>query len=241
MKRRIFAAGLSLVAAATIVGSGFSAWYFGASNPSTESQKLGFEVTDKVDALGSFNSLTALKNYAIQLDQGGSLETTKGIRVIDSTDGKDANIETRSPIASFESSHTIQNAEVYKMKNAGYNFEIKYTVLVSNTFLKYADFNSTTCLEGLVADSSSNTEGYTAYTKSINLSNAATNEETNIVTTTTFLLTPDEVFTWKAHVGVNNGKPTTSQEYTAMVEELSGASDTSVFKFTHEEKLTPIA
>ena len=74
-KRKILMLTLPLVGVATIVGSGFSAWYFDSTNIGT-SKNVGITVTEKHVASGTLTtSLTG--NEKLVLDQGGSDEISR--------------------------------------------------------------------------------------------------------------------------------------------------------------------
>lgn len=95
MKRKILAVVLPIVGCATVVGSGFSAWYFEASTSDSDSFTANTHVTEEIkDAKGtldfvSSNSATLDEKYLI-LDQGGSddssrSDATKGIMISDTS------------------------------------------------------------------------------------------------------------------------------------------------------------
>ena len=95
MKRKFLAVVLPIVGCATVVGSGFSAWYFEASTSDSDSFTVSTHVTEEIkDANGtldivSSNSATLDEKYLI-LDQGGSddssrSDTTKGIMISDAS------------------------------------------------------------------------------------------------------------------------------------------------------------
>lgn len=93
MKRKILAVTIPVVGCITVVGAGFSAWYFDAAvSNSTESSALNTYVTEKVeskDVALSFtnsNKNTVLNNKYLILDQGGVKNTdeTVGIMIADS-------------------------------------------------------------------------------------------------------------------------------------------------------------
>ena len=86
LKRKILAAVLPVVAAATVVGSGFSAWYFGDSgNASDKNVDVILDVTDSITNAGTlkayWNNETSQsatgKSAALKLDQGGETISDK--------------------------------------------------------------------------------------------------------------------------------------------------------------------
>ena len=134
MKRKIFAVGLSLVAAATVVGSGFSAWYFDNVKGQVKTSNIGAtSITGLVTETGKFTN-TILSDYCFLLDQGKSLAATGGISIVDTS-------TKLSPLAAYESSYTITTDNFNLLTNAGYTIKITYTVKIHKTLLKYATFD----------------------------------------------------------------------------------------------------
>ena len=93
MKRKILAVTIPVVGCLTVVGSGFSAWYFDeAVTDSSESSALNTYVTEKVESKDVSLSFTesnkgdVLNNKYLILDQGGvkNTEPTVGIMIADS-------------------------------------------------------------------------------------------------------------------------------------------------------------
>lgn len=95
MKRKILAVTIPVVGCITVVGAGFSAWYFDtAVSKGGESSALNTYVTEKVDdtevegalSFTGSNKDTVLNNRYLILDQGGVKNTdpTVGIMIADS-------------------------------------------------------------------------------------------------------------------------------------------------------------
>lgn len=94
MKRKILAVTIPVVGCITVVGSGFSAWYFDAAVSGSDglSASLNTHVTEKIDSMGEgvltftdSNKNEALNNKYLILDQGGmnnDVETV-GIMIAD--------------------------------------------------------------------------------------------------------------------------------------------------------------
>ena len=95
MKRKFLAVVLPIIGCATVVGSGFGAWYFGEVTgvKDTDGFQLGINVSEEVkDATGNLtisasNSESALDNKKVMLDQGGqnNKNLNSGISIVDST------------------------------------------------------------------------------------------------------------------------------------------------------------
>ena len=81
MKRKFLAVILPIVGCATVVGSGFSAWYFGntVTTGGTGSTTVNVDVTEEIrDATGTLNvdpSASTIKGKTLILDQGGFKNT----------------------------------------------------------------------------------------------------------------------------------------------------------------------
>ena len=78
MKRKFLAVVLPIIGCATVVGSGFSAWYFGETTGASAGNDFGVNIgiTDEVNAkegaLTISNSVTSFDGYYLILDQGGA-------------------------------------------------------------------------------------------------------------------------------------------------------------------------
>ena len=94
MKRKILAVTIPVVGCITVVGSGFSAWYFDAAVSGSDglSASLNTHVTEKIDSMGEgvltftgSNKDEALNNKYLILDQGGmnNDKETVGIMIAD--------------------------------------------------------------------------------------------------------------------------------------------------------------
>ena len=83
MKRKFLAVILPIIGCTTVVGSGFSAWYFGATTGASKTGDffVNIGITDKVDdATGSLSiggNIEKFDEYTLLLDQGG--HSNKGI------------------------------------------------------------------------------------------------------------------------------------------------------------------
>lgn len=81
MKRKFLAVVLPIIGCATVVGSGFSAWYFGntVTTGGTGSTTVNVDVTEEIrDATGTLSvdpSASTIKNKILILDQGGFKNT----------------------------------------------------------------------------------------------------------------------------------------------------------------------
>ena len=82
MKRKFLAVVLPIIGCATVVGSGFSAWYFGETTGVSKDGQFGVNIaiTDEVtDATGSLTiggDIKEFDTYTLLLDQGGHANLT---------------------------------------------------------------------------------------------------------------------------------------------------------------------
>lgn len=214
-KRKILMLTLPLVGVATIVGSGFSAWYFNETTVSTSAQ-LGVAVTEMHVTAGELTT-TLPSTAKIVLDQGGAAnadDETELIYVGTPTTG-----DTYTAVNSFDVTFKIPTASASGLKASNIKGKFNLKPTVNETLLKYINVNTElltvtkefTFDEGaLESPWTKTTSGDdTLYTVTVSLaaSNAAN--------------TP---FSYKANStveGANPGKPLTSAQYTAMKNALS--------------------
>lgn len=153
LKRKFFAVALPLVASATIVGSGFAAWVFGAQTSSFEGPSIGVDITNSIDLTNvklkvkSFTSndqngtdVTSASKFNIELDQGGHDETsassiTKGIRIKDNSN---------NTIDRFEIYVECSDDALVNMKLAGFEIKVNTTITFHTTLLNYVAVNEPT-------------------------------------------------------------------------------------------------
>ena len=223
-KRKILMLTLPLVGIATIVGSGFSAWYFNETTVSA-SAKLGVAVTEMHVTAGELTT-TLPANAKIVLDQGGASNATSLTEKI--YVGTPATGDTYTPVNSFNVTFTIPTASANGLKDSGIKGHFTLTPTVNETLLKYINVNTTLLTltkdftfatdEELTSPWSKTTSGLnTIYTVTISLaaSNAAN--------------TP---FSYKDNStveGANPGKPLTSAQYEAMKTALTGVTEAISF------------
>lgn len=154
-KRRILGIVIPLVAATTVVGSGFSAWYFGSETIST-SNDVTFEVTDKVTTLGTLTTTVLdIDKGEYELSTTGTatnLETVE-LKIVLDQGGyqykKDFNygihFEVRKGTAGWKKAKSIQIK--YTIKKADYkNLEttlipqFTYTLSLDSQVASYVNF-----------------------------------------------------------------------------------------------------
>lgn len=149
LKRKILAAVLPVVAAGTVVGSGFSAWYFGEfSTTNTSNVSVGVDVSDPgsqgigeltttlIPVQGDPAEYDSASNYLVlNLDQGkGSDRITNINKGISFTNTKNQVIKT------IDFTYTISSADLKAIIAAGLELKIDVSMTMSSTLSKYVDF-----------------------------------------------------------------------------------------------------
>ena len=135
-KRKILMLTLPLVGVATIVGSGFSAWYFDNTDIGT-SKNVGITVTEKHVASGTLTtSLTG--NEKLVLDQGGSdLASREALN-------KNIYVVNGSEIVnSFTTTFTIEESVANNLVSSRVKAHLELNVAVNSTLDKYINVDTT--------------------------------------------------------------------------------------------------
>lgn len=167
LKRKILAAVLPVVAAGTVVGSGFSAWYFGTASTTTKTVTIntstdngyeaqlgtikvsyGLETNTEIelspDESGVFNAPITLV-----LDQGGyknKSNTNAGISFKQN--------ETNTKVQYLSFSYDISDDALLKFESAGYDVDITLKVTLGANLKNYVEFQ--TASENVLSNSVSN-------------------------------------------------------------------------------------
>ena len=148
LKRKMLAILLPTVAAVTLVGSGFSAWYFNQKVSGNVSGNVGVDITDAVGDIGTLAATEGAANasedkFNLILDQGGygNLDNPEvGISFVE--------WEGNTPLgtgAIFGATFTWGRADSsgksqYQiLTDAGYKVQIKQTVRISTLLFGYDD------------------------------------------------------------------------------------------------------
>ena len=145
MKRKFLAVVLPIIGCATVVGSGFGAWYFGEVTviKLTDGFQLGIDVSEEVAGLGnnnltisSSNSESALANKTVMLDQGGPKNTNvnSGISIVnDTVNAETFNIADHvADIGNVNYEFTVTysgtNTSLSKIYDAGMKINVSVTI-----------------------------------------------------------------------------------------------------------------
>ncbi len=124
MKRRLLVSLLAFAGGLTVVGSGFSAWYFNENKAISTSGNINHYITDLNGNIGQLTDLNVNKKLYIVLDQGGysnARDLTKGVSItyFDSTDDSisDSNLGTSSD-ATIGCKYSIEEDDYTTLTNA---------------------------------------------------------------------------------------------------------------------------
>lgn len=260
LKRKILAAVLPVVAAGTVVGSGFSAWYFGEfSTTNTSNVSVGIDVSDTgnqgigeltttlIPLEGDPAAYDSVSNYLVlNLDQGkGSDRISNVNKGISFTNNKNAVIKT------IDFTYTISSDDLKVIIAAGLELKIDVSMTMSSILSKYVDFRKTssdldnniyTQDNEVVLKENVQTVGIYDFTKSIPVS-SYTNDSDYTLTFALNLGTysaeqPDSngLLIYKDNDGGTDsdfgGKPKNTNQVTTMTNNLENKPDLLSFKFS---------
>ncbi|MGM9814006.1 MAG: hypothetical protein ACI32C_03805 [Candidatus Enteromonas sp.] len=205
--RKVIAFALPALIGATIVGSGFAAWYFGEDVH--EDHNVSVTVTDKVNA-GTFTvtynrGSTALadNSMALVLDQGykGLTDANKGIHF---TVGDPAEL-----LSSINWKYECDNTAI---SAAGKTITILSTVSINKVLIDtYLSLDTTWPMQNVTADSYVYTVATTAVSGDETTGEISTASEADTATT----FKNNAIFSWR-------DKPTNESDYQDMQTDLSG-------------------
>ena len=206
-KRKILMLTLPLVGVATIVGSGFSAWYFNSTAVTPVDGKIGVSITNKTTTSGTLSS--DLESATLVLDQGGS-------KSVDANDVKKHIWVGRegTKISSFNISFTIAKDSATALAESSVKGQLTVAATVNTTLAKYVAVDTTkwnVTKDMMFGASDTLTDDWTK-----------TVSETNMVYTLTLSVLESTgegspfKYTEKNAESGKLGKPTTVTEYDAM-------------------------
>ena len=195
MKRKLMLGLLSAVGGLTIIGSGFSAWYFGDNDAASKNYSIHAQVTCIADTLGAITLDTDIAGVALQLDQGGfanKADTDKGISFV-------------KGLATFneplKATYKIEYGASKLAKDAGLKASFDCLVTLKKEFAEYIEFKNSfygeTFTTGL--DKAGNT--------TINLSKPITFTEAQIIETYEFNIATETNLTNNAFKYIDGQKP----------------------------------
>lgn len=183
MKRKIMLSLVALCGGLTIVGSGFSAWYFSIDKLSA-SNSINHYVTDLNDSIGTLTDLNKDEKLYVILDQGGyanKTDATKGVSISKLEDGKTlSDTYTGALVSTLGANYTITKANATKLVAAGitagtFNAEFKLTDAASTYLTFKTSYTGGTALVtgGTIAP----TAQTISYSYTVNFSNIASGND----------------------------------------------------------------
>ena len=215
-KRKILMLTLPLVGVATIVGSGFSAWYFNSTEVTPLPGQIGVSITNKTTTTGTLSS--DLGSATLVLDQGGSKT-------------EDANNPAKhiwveragTKISAFTISFTIPEASATALAQSNVKGQLKVVATVNETLAKYVavDTSSWNVTKDMMFGESDVLT--TSWTRTVS--------ENNMVYTLTLSVLESTgegspfKYTVKNEETGTLGKPTTVTEYDAMKAAIGTMAD----------------
>lgn len=236
MKRKLLLSLLAFAGGLTVVGSGFSAWYFNENKTITATGTVKHYVTDLNGNIGELKDLNESKSIYIILDQGGYENAdvlTKGVSIShidDNSSISDSNLGETSD-TTIGATYSITEANYTTLKNANINSgTFTATFELSTEAAAYIKFKSEdtydTSKATLPTGGSFNiTDSKVVYTYTINFNDAfVTNsykQEFKFDASTT-----DYVNVMLQYV--DSKKPTNNSDYTAMKTALNNKTLMSI-------------
>lgn len=138
--RKIIAFALPLVGAGAIVGTGFSAWYFGAD--ATDSGEANGSVEVAPEFIGTWGSLNA-SSFKVTLDQGKPLSTPTP-----TDDEKKSGVlikttaDSSSDLESIQVTYSIPKKGVDAIKSGDIEIKLKATLVLDGDVNDYVGVNT---------------------------------------------------------------------------------------------------
>lgn len=191
LKRKILAAVLPVVAAGTVVGSGFSAWYFGSLTIKNKELKVSVDLQPEASAAGSisvaFNNGTlnesAVSDVKLRLDQGTGDFSAEGNNRknpecgISFTYGSTSDSSNIKTLDNIKFSYTINAEELKKLTDADLRVDLTLSVKIRTSLLDFVKVKSGYDWCPDLNLSQNKTEGeYTVYYNTISIVNATGND-----------------------------------------------------------------
>lgn len=252
MKRKLLAVVLPLIGCATVVGSGFAAWYFGdivATDGNTKTS-VNVNVTKEVNnASGLLNfdeELTDdLKGNVLVLDQGGiKSDETQGIMIGTANDNE--TVEKSDIDYSFTLNWGPTGdgdpVDLFKIYEAGMKVQLTVTIELTGNLSKYIEMvagYSLNCPDSSKEFTTTDNKVYTAVWTADKPTGETMSDswDFNLGFDTSAEL-KNEAFKYKEYVagedGTFTGKPSKTGEPETMAKDLAGSSE-------EQEELKPAA
>lgn len=148
LKRKMLAILLPTVAAVTLVGSGFSAWYFNQKVSGKITGNVGVDITDAVGDVGTLAATVGAANatestFNLILDQGGYenlINPEAGISFVEGEGNTTLGTgEFFGATFTWGSTDSSGRSQYDILKDAGYKVQITQTVKISTLLFGYDD------------------------------------------------------------------------------------------------------
>lgn len=216
MKRKLLIGALAFVGGLTVVGSGFSAWYFG-STELTKNNSINHYVTDIADDIGTLTDLNASDKLYIILDQAGYSnlnEATKGVSITSSeTTPTDASLGTA--VRLLGAKYEIAQAKFTALHDAGVKKGTFTATLelssAAQAYLKFVSSPKVSVDTTAVSEGLTRTDAKLTYTYDVDFATAAATKDYS----KTFTFDSSTTDGANALLQYKN-KPTTKETYEAM-------------------------
>lgn len=153
LKRKILAAVLPVVAAGTVVGSGFSAWYFNENKLEDKSLSIGVDTSSATNQAGNLSVLynnmhESINNAKVVLDQGSGSNRNSylhGIGFVSdetpfTTDSD--NIVTGGGLNTINFTYKIKTTDYDNLIKANMVVKLTLNVSLNSELLKYVEVSS---------------------------------------------------------------------------------------------------
>ena len=225
LRRKMLAILLPTIAAATLVGSGFSAWYFGEGVNTNFGQNVDVIITDKVGEVGTIvqyaGTDAVTPNYLI-LDQGTYDHHDQNEYGISFSNNSVESLGANSLVGA---TFTFTDGAYEKLNSAGLKVYFVQTITISNTLLNYVHVKES-ALSLIEDDTPSTGDTVTTYTLEKEITNPHSTDMTLDIGTTDYVNTILEY-------GGTEGKPTASDKLSAMRTALTAVKgDLITFSWT---------
>ena len=225
LKRKMLAILLPTVAAATLVGSGFSAWYFGDTVTGLAND-IDIVITDEVGAVGTltqFNGPDAVTPTHLILDQGGYKN------LVNTDAGISFGTNATTPITDGVVGATFKFTDEYtydKLDSAGMGVYVTQTLKIHKTLLNYVELQN----EGELGDKDDTSDAnYVIFTKA---DDTAVNSEKNY----TIDISTDSDNLKNHLLKYSSSKPINPAGYGQMCSDLKSIDNLIVFSWSAEVK-----
>ncbi|MDY5984336.1 MAG: hypothetical protein SPI94_02575 [Candidatus Onthovivens sp.] len=213
-KRKILMLTLPLVGVATIVGSGFSAWYFNETTVS-DSATLGVAVTELHVTAGTL-TIDLPVGAKVVLDQGGATKAADLKELIYVATESSGNY---TKVNSFDVTFSIPTTSAAGLKDSGIKATLTLTPTVNPTLLTYIDVTTSLITLNKTFTLAADENPGDGWTRSISGDNT-------LYTTTVSLPASNAGTLFKYKEGK---KPTTVAAYNAMTTALSSVTEAITF------------